>query len=79
MEGTITIDDILAELADTYFVTLREANDVDAKQLARVLGVGNRQAKNRMIQIAEEGDNWTRVMVYDPDSHAWMWVLRKVT
>ena len=79
MEGAVTVDDILAELAETYKVELRQANDIDANQLARALGISSRHAGDRMIKIAEERDDMERVLVYDPDGHAWKWVLRKVT
>jgi hypothetical protein len=79
MEGAVTVDDILSELAATYKIELRQATDIDAKQLARALGVGTRHASDRMIKIAEERADFERILVYDQDGRAWKWVLRKVT
>jgi hypothetical protein len=78
MAEAVTVDDILDELAATYKVELRQANDIDAKQLGRVLGVSARHAGDRMTKIAAERADFERIEVYDQDSHSWKWVLRKV-
>ena len=74
---TVTVDDILDELAAVYHFETRQANDIDASQLAERMGISTRQALNRMEQIAKRAD-FQRVKVYDPDTTTRRWVLRKV-
>ena len=74
---TVTVDDILGELADLYRVESRQASDIDANQLAESQGITTRQALNRMEQIGKL-PGWERVKVYDSDACVRRWVLRKV-
>ena len=78
MEGAVTFDDILDELADLYSEEMRQEYDVDANQLAERMNITSRQALNRMEKIAASG-GWQRLKVFDPNTSNRRWVLRKVT
>ena len=81
MEGAVTVDDILDELADYLKRDVRLPSDIDAKQIAENSNpkISDRQGLNRLKRIAKERADFEAIKVYDPESCARCWVLRKVT
>ena len=78
---TVTVDDILEELADYLENDTRLPGDIDAKQIAENSNpkVSDRQGLNRLLKIAKERADFEALKVYDPEIKARLWVLRKVT
>jgi DNA-binding transcriptional ArsR family regulator len=52
---TITENDLLAALAQTYYVPPIEPDEVTAKMLAERLGIGERQASNILTREFKAG------------------------
>ena len=77
MEGDVTIDDILDELAACCSANERQPGDVDAGQLAERMGISKRRAQYRMEDIGQSVE-WDRLKVFDPETRVYRWVLRKV-
>ena len=78
MAEVVTVDDILSELEAAYRPLLRQAGDIDAKQLGAKLKVTDRRGLQILKEIAEKDARFDALLVYDADASHKIWVLRKV-